>query len=232
MPATYQTIIDNGFAKSSAARANTVTSPAELVTRVNQCLLEAFQVMSRENPYLVGTSLQLLFSGTGWARPSNCMRAIIVKADSGTIAAPPITPGDEIAVVPYDDLLFCEGLPSLSELGQTFVPTGQTMDPSGGTLVLVYARTPVQATAVTDSVDALFPEALNDFLQYDIAAYLAMKDARTEDTQSFLASKSAILSQLIDWCRQQTYSLQQRFPAVTPPLTNTNAGRAQQAKGS
>ncbi len=232
MSTTYQTVINNGFAKSSAARPETLTSSNELIARINQCLLEAFQVMSRENPYLVGIRAQLAFNGSGWSRPSNCLRAIKVFADAGTIATPGLTVGQEINIVPYDDLLFCAGRASLTELGQAFVPTGQTMDPSSGTIALVYARQPVQGTATTDTIDAFFPEPLNDFLNYDMAAYLATKDRRQEDEQAFLSFKSSILSQLIDWCRQQTYSLQQRFPAVTPPLTNTNAGRSQGAKGS
>lgn len=232
MTTTYQTIIDNGFAKSSAARPETLNSPAELVARINQCLLEAFQVMSREQPVLLGTSVQVSWNGSGWSRPSNCLRAIKIVADATTIAVPVLATGTEIKIVPFDDPLFCAGQPSVTEFAQAFMPVGQSMDPSSGTLRLYYARSPVLGTLATDTIDVLFPEPLNDFLQCDMAAYLATKDRRQEDVDAFLGLKGAMLSQLIDWCRQQTYSLQQRFPLVSPPLTNTNSGRAQPGKGS
>lgn len=229
MPTSYQTIIDNGFNKSSAARPETLNAQTELISRVNECLREAFQVMSRENVYIVGVRAQLSFDGNGWPRPANCLRVIKIVADAGTIASPVIPVGQEINIVPFDDALFCAGRPSLTELGQSFLSVGQTMDPSSGTLSLIYARQPIQGMVGTDLIDPFFPNALDDFLQYDMAAYLATKDRRADDEQSFLSFKSSILSQLIDWCRQQSYSLQQRFPIITPPLTNTNAGRSPSA---
>lgn len=222
---TYQDIISLGFAKSSAARPDTMTSPAELVARVNQCLLEWWQVIGRENPYVLGTKAQMAFNGTGWARPANCLRAIDVRADATTVVDPVLTPGTEIAVVPYDDQFFCEGRASVTELGQQYLGVGQTVDPTAGTLTLTFARTPVLGAQSTDSVDALFPVMFNDFLQYDMAAYLAEKDDRADDVQAFLALKSAQLQLSMDWAKAQTYNLQQRFPVVTPPVTNVDDGR-------
>jgi hypothetical protein len=227
---TVQTIIDNGFAKSAAARPDSLSAPAELVARVGQCLFEACQVISRENPTLLGTEATVGFAGTGWARPTNCIRVLRVIANANTIATPTIADGTEIQVVPYDDQLLCAGLPCVTEFGQAFTPTDtNTQDPTGGELVLQYARTFVAPTATTDTVDPLFPAQFNSFLEFDIAAYLATKDKRQEDQQAFLTQKSAILQQLVDWCQTQTYSIRQRFALVTPPFTNTNDGRAQPA---
>lgn len=228
---TVQTIIDNGFAKSAAARPDSMMSPAELIARVGQCLGEAFQVIARENPFLLGASASVSFDGTGWARPVNCLRVIEVRATVSTVSNPAITPGDPINVVPWNDQRFCEGLPSLTELGQAFVSTGQTMDPTAGDVQLVFARAATIPTQVGDTVDPLFPAPLNDFLQFDMAAYLAIKDQREKDEDTFLAQKNALLTQLVEWCRGQTYSLQQRFPIVTPPVTNDAGGRQQPTKG-
>lgn len=206
-------------------------SPAELVDRVGQCLREAFQVLSKEQPSLLGTTLSVASNGTAWLRPANCMRVLKVRADAGTVANPAIVAGTEIVVVPFDDLLVSAGVPCLTELGQGFIPSGQAIDPSAGTLTIVYARAPVMPAAMGDQVDALFPTQFDDFLQYDMASYLAIKDKRGEDEQTFVAMKGAILGQIIDWAQQQTYSLVQRFPLVTPPLTNTGGGRQQPVKG-
>ena len=228
---TCQTIIDRAYAKSASSRPETMASSTELIARIGQCLREVFQVIGRENLYLIGTRATVAFDGVGWPRPSDCLRVIKVVADSGTVAAPTLIPGVEINVVSYDDQQFCAGLASLTELGQVFVSTGQTMDPSAGTLGVIYARLPVMPSAVTDSIDTLFPTAFDDLLQFDLAAYLATKDQRAEDEATFLGFKNALVQQLVEWTRGQTYSLVQRFPIVTPPLTNTDGGRQAPEKG-
>lgn len=225
MATTVETIIQLGFAKSAAAREESFEVTSELVSRVGQCLREVFQVLARENPYILGTSATSAFDGSGWPRPSDCMRAIKVLASSATIANPVITAGSEIAVVPYDDQGFLTGSPCLTELGQSFLPTGQAMDPSSGSVTIVYARGPVIPTTAASTIDSLIPSFFDDIFQTDIAAYLAYKEKRTEDEQIFLNIKNALIGQIIDWSKQQTYSVQARFPLVSPPHTNTNSGR-------
>jgi hypothetical protein len=233
MSSSVQNIIDQGTAKSSAARPNTQTSPQELVDRVGQCLREIALSMSREHPDMLAGLVAVPFNGTGFPRPADCLRVLKVQATAGTIANPAIPAGTEIAVVPFDDQGVYAGVPCLTELGQVFIATGQTMDPTGGSVGIIYARNFATPVLTTDLLDPLYPSPLfDDILNYDMAAYLATKDKRTEDEQTFLAMKGAGLGQLFDWAKQQTYSLVQRFPVGTPPLTNTNEGRAQPAKGS
>ena len=77
-----------------------------------------------------------------------CSSASASAATAGTVATPAIPDGTEINVVPYDDQLLCAGLPSVMEFGQAFTPTDtNTQDPTGGTLVIQYARTPVEPAA-------------------------------------------------------------------------------------
>lgn len=227
---TCQQIIDRGFAKSAAARPETISSPAELVDRVGQCLREIFQTMARENPYIIGSTATVSFNGTGWPRPSDCLRAIGVRATSATEAVPTIAAGQTITVVPFDDQDFAATVPSVTELGQQYISTGKAIDPAGGNVLVIYARAPQVPTVGADSIDPLFPSMFDDILQYDIAAYMATKDKRAEDEQTFLAFKAALLQQMIDWSRGQTYELAQRFPIVTPPSTNTGGGRQQPAR--
>lgn len=227
---TVQQVIQRGLAKSSAARPELMSSN-ELVDRVGQCLQEAFQALSEENPYIVGAIATLAFNGDGWARPADCLRAIALVATAETIADPLLTPGDEINVVPFNDQGVCLGLPSVTEFGQVYLPTGQTMDPSGGTLRLYYARMALVPTAPTDAVDPLFPFSFDSFLEFDVAAYAAAKDKRTEDKDEFESQKGARLGLMLEWASQQTYNLVQRFPAVTPPTNSAKSGRAQPLKG-
>lgn len=222
---TVQTIITNGYAKSAAARPDSNASPTELIARVGQCLREVFQVWARENPLVLAVTGQVQFDGIGWARPTDALRIVQVRADIGTIAAPTIPAGTRIRVVPFDDPLVAAGKPCLTEMGQRFISTGQAVDPSAGTVTMVYARGPQQPTTVTDSVDPLFPSFFDDILQFDIALYLAMKDQREADVQLFTANKGALLKQSIEWTRGQTYDIVQRFPLISPPLTNENGGR-------
>ena len=227
MASTCQQIIDRAFAKSAAARPNTQTAPQQLIDRVGQCLRECFQVLSRENINLVGVVATVPFNGTGWTRPADCMRVILVQAALGTIASPTIPVGTEIIVVPFDDLLISSGVPCVTELGQAFIPTGQAIDPSGGTITLTYARAPVLPVLASDLIDPFFPTMFDDFLQYDLAAYLAVQDKRTEDEQTFLGMKSGVLGQITDWAKEQTYSLVARFPITAPPLSVVKEGRTE-----
>lgn len=227
---TVQEIMDGGLAKCAAARPGTF-APAELIAEVGMALRAVFQVMARENPYIIGERVQVTWNGTGWSRPSNALRVIKVLADAGTLATPALAVGAEIGVVPYDDQRVAAGRACITELGQAFYPTGQSMDPSGGTITVVCATAPTPPTLATDPIDPRFPEDFDDFLKYDIAAYLAQKDQRTDDQATMRANQNAMLQQIIEWTRQQTYSLIQRFPQVNPPLTSANAGRAQPLKG-
>jgi len=221
MPFTAQNVIDQGFAKSAAAR------PETLADAIEQRLREVFNVISREQPAIFGTIATVPFDGTGWPRPGNAQRVLLVTATAATIANPVIAAGKEICVVPFDDQLFCAGRPSLYEFGQRFVPVGQTMDPTNGTVNVFYSRAPQVPATVSDTIDALFPDQYQDFLNYDMAAYLAVQDDRGDDEQTFLGMKNGILTLMIDWAQQQTYSLKQRFPLTTAPTANTNGGRQQ-----
>jgi hypothetical protein len=232
MATTVEVIIQNGFAKSIAARADSFQVTDELIARVGQCLREVFQTIARENPYIIGQAYTVSFDGTGWPRPTNAMRVLMVKATVGTIANPVIASGTEIVVVPYDDQRFYEGTASLTELGQKFVSTGQAMDPSSGTLSIVVARAPEMPDAEDDTIDALIPSFFDDIFQQDIAGYLAAKDKRKDDSDFFYGMKDALIGQFVDWTMLQTYSLQQRFPIVSPPLASANRGRAQPEKGA
>jgi hypothetical protein len=228
---TVQQIIDRAFAKSSASRPNTQAAPQELVDVIGQCLLETALMLSRECPDILGAIATANFSGTGWPRPADAIRVLRLRADAGTIAAPSIAVLAPITVVPFDDPLVAAGEPCLMEFGQAFVPTGQAVDPSAGSIQVMYARLFAMPATINDVIDALFPSMFDPVLHFHVAAFLATKDKRSEDAQAFLAFKAGVLVQMIDWAKTQTYEIVQRFPKVTPPLTNTNEGRAQPKKG-
>lgn len=222
---TAQDVIDQGYSKSAASRVASIATPGELVTRVGQCLREIFLTLARENPEILGQIAVLNFDGAGWPRPSDCLRAVKVKATAGTIVNPALAVGADITIVPYNDQAFCAGDSCLTEFGQRYLPTGQTIDPSGGSVRLDYARAPIIPTQTTDPIDALFPEFFADVLACDLAAFLADKDQREADKVTFLGLKAAGVQQIVEWSRGQTYSVQQRFPLVIPPVTNEGGGR-------
>jgi hypothetical protein len=230
--ALAQTIIDNAYAKSAAARFEQTAAPAELLARIGQALREWALVMSRENPYLLGERALVAFAVTGWPRPDDCIRVIDVRATSDTVSGSQLAPGTRITVVPFDDLSMAAGVPALTEFGQQFIPTGGALDPSNGTLEVLYARSPILPETTQSPIDPLFPAWGYDFLQFDLAAYLASKEERKADEEVFYGGKNAMMSALVEWARQQTYSLVQRFPVVNPPLINVQGGRPQAAGGA
>lgn len=225
MSFTVQDVIDAGFSKSAASRPETLNTPSKLIASVGYCLREVFQVASRENPYIIGTSADVDFDGSGWPRPADALRVIGVRATATTLANPALAVGAKVMVLPFDDKSFAIAKAALTELGQSFVPRGGQADPSGGALTMVYARVPTMPTALEDTIDAMFPDAQMDLLNYDMAVYLAEQDKRAEDQATFTAMKSALLGLYIGWAQAQTYEIVQRFPIVTPPLTNTAGGR-------
>lgn len=219
-------VINAAYGKSAAARPDAQMSNATLIAQIGLALYQWFELMGRENPYILGAQQSVAYNGAGWPYPSNCLKWIQVQATAGTIATPAIAAGTPLNVVPWDDQGFANGLPSLTELGQQFVATGQTVDPSGGTLNVVYSRTPVQPAQTTDTIDALFPDHLQDYLNFDLAAFMAVTDQRKEDEQTFLAMKGAMISASTTWAEEVSFGVTARFPLVTPPLTN-RAGGAQ-----
>lgn len=229
---TAQTIIDNAYAKSAAARPEQTAATAELLARIGQALREYGTIAARENPYLLGTDAVVEFATTGWPRPSDCYRVIEVVTTETTEMSPLPAPGTRLTIVPYDDRGLGAGVASLTEFGQEFRSTGQPIDPQNGALRVRYARALQTPATLTSPIDPLFPAWAYDFLQFDLAAYLASKEERKADEEVFYAGKNANLQALIDWMRGQTYTLVQRFPVTTPPLTNIAGGRSQAAGGA
>lgn len=225
MSFTVQDVIDAGFSKSAASRPETLNVASKLIARVGYCLREIFQVASRENPYIIGTQLTVDFDGTGWPRPTNALRVIGLRATDTTDATPSIAAGEKIMVLPFDDQDFMPAKPALTELGQSFVSRGGAADPIAGSIKVIYARSPTMPTDLQDVIDAMFPDSQMDLLNYDMAVYLAEQDKRAEDQATFTAMKSALLGLYIGWTQAQTYEIVQRFPLVTPPLTNSGGGR-------
>lgn len=226
---TFQAVINRGIAKSSAARIELLATN-ELLDRAYQCLQEAFAVFSRERPDIIGTTALLNFDGTGWPRPADALRVIRVVATAATQADPVIASGRKITVVPFDDPLVAAGKPSLMEYGQKYLPAGQSIDPSGGSLLCYYARMATRPATVNDNVDPFFPLAYDSFLEYDIAAFAAEKDKRLEDLGNFNENKNGQLALMVEWARAQTYEITQRHALTSPPTANTAGGRQQPLK--
>lgn len=229
--ATVADIIDGGFAKSSAARPETMTEEAELVELVDDLLQEAFQELARVNPYVLGDIMTIEFDGTGWPKPVSCLRGIRLKASAATVATPAIAVGGAINIVPDDDPLVCEGAPSVVEFGQRYVPAGQAMDPAAGELTFYFVRMPTAPADFDATIDALFPPQGYNYLKFGVAEYLADKDKRTEDQARFEGKKTQALARLLRWAEAQTYDVVQRHAMMTAPLTNDDGGRQQPGAG-
>lgn len=172
MSTTAQQIIDAGFAFSFQNRPNTIATHAtELVGVVDRKLSQLFADVASQNPTFFGTALPVAFASGGWLIPSDA--ELVWRITNGS--------GAEVITVPFDDLAAEPLQPALYQIGQTLYTAGNALDPVSGNLTFFYSRQSVTLTALSDTLDPLWPEKFNTALILDLAAYLAEKDGRANE---------------------------------------------------
>lgn len=222
--ATYQSIITAAFSKSAAARPEVMTTSGELLTAIYSDLQDAFLKVAQENPYALGTAATVVFDVNGWPYPDDLVRLIGVRATASTVASPAVPSGATIALVPFNDPALAAPAASLVEFGRQLQSAGNATDPTGGELQVLYARAPIQPTAITDPVDPLLPVPFYDIIIYGLAAYLAAKDEREADLVAFRGVRDAMVQQWLARVRLSAAELVQRFPVTVPGLGSQGTG--------
>ncbi len=173
MATTVQQILDMAYAKSMQNNPGIIaTESVELLGVVQRMLDGCFAVAARVNPIMFAETADVTPAANAWARPADAESIFLVEKASG----------DVVAVVPYDDQSAESALPSIYEYGQAFYTARGMTDPDDTTDVLTfyYARRPDILTAVTDTLDAMWPEQFNELLALHVAKYLATKDSGTD----------------------------------------------------
>ncbi len=180
MATSVQQMLEMGYAKSMQNNPGIIaTESVELLGVVQRMLDGCFAVAARVNPIMFAEKATVAPVSNAWARPATAESIFRVEKTSD---------GSVVAVVPYDDQLAESALPSIYEYGQAFYTAGGLGDPDDTTdsLDFYYARRPDILTAVTDDLDAMWPEQFNELIALHVAKYLATKDSGTEGRQAEL----------------------------------------------
>ncbi len=184
------------LARSASARPDLlVTASGELLEQLNRIVEELFVDASAAHaPYFhtrANLPFDVLQSPAGWPWSADILRPYYVAASSDTTGlGTGWVGGDEIVVVSATDSWASPDAPAVVGRGRAFMPTGQTGHPTGGSLVVEYARRPVAMTGLSSVIDAAWP-AEHDGLVIDrLALWLAQKDGRLEDLGSLEKDES------------------------------------------
>lgn len=176
--ATAQALIIAAYGKSGKNKGTQIaTLSSELLDQFNRIVRGYFAIAARLNPVFFADSLAVAFAGGGWAFPSAAECIFRLEHPAST------APGLEVVSVPFDDRAAEPSMPAVYMMGQKFFSAGNALDPVNGSLTFIFSRRPTDCGAVTDAVDAAWPDSFNELLVMDMALYLAIKDGRDADIQ-------------------------------------------------
>lgn len=176
MITTVDDIILAAMGKSSKNRADTLATKAtELRDVVYRSLCFYFSHAAALDPAFFGDQ-QIVTAAAGvWTMPDAVESLYRVEKVDTT----------EVAVVPFDDKKAEPGMPAIYRLGRGFRSAGNALDPIAGDLVFFYAKRADKPANTAALLDPLWTEAYNELPILDVAIYLAMKDGRNDDVQTY-----------------------------------------------
>lgn len=212
MATTVTDILTAAFAKSTKNVPSRITSETtDLCGVVTRSLRGVFAVGARVNPVFYGTQATVVFSAPGWARP----------VDAESVFRLELLTGAEVALVPFDQRQAELALPSVYAMGQVYRSAGNPSDPTSGSLVVFYAKRATAVTGLTDTLDALWPEAYNELLVLDVALYLALKDGRADEVGTLKLERDRWLSLYVAFLEHANANERRMFGSVR--YINTNS---------
>lgn len=192
MATTVEQIIEAALATSKKnQRGATASDTGELLPLVQRSLRGFFAEGARANRKFYGKKFDVAFSAGGWARPDEAEMIVRIEAGAGVTKADAsaIAAGTRIVEVPFDQRRAEPGLPAIYEYGQVFYAAGNAPDPVAGTLTFFGSARPADLTALTSTLDVLWPEQFNSLLILDVARYLAIKDGNRPDEVAAFAEE-------------------------------------------
>jgi hypothetical protein len=215
-----QALIDSALARSTKNTARMANQPVELLGVVRRALQGLFAVGARVNPEFYSLEQDVAFAAGGWARPENAESVWRIEQPDDT----------EVVVVPRFDRQADVARPAVYRMGQVYKPAGHDLDPVGGPLTFLFAKTPDAIAGLGASIDAMFPDHFESLLVDEIAIYLAMKDDRREEVGSLIISRDAWLRLYVAFLEHETVGEVRRMGLrrtfTLPELTPLLAGAA------
>jgi hypothetical protein len=232
---TVQEYLNIGYGKSKKNQPGKIIAEStEGVALVNRVIRTFFQLGVRVNPmFFVGTALVAYDdsesgAGPGWPRPAEAEAIFKIENDEG----------DEVVVVPWDDLSAESGKPAVYRMGQVYQPAGNDLDPAEeDDLTFFFAKRPTDAILLTEDVDVMWPDAYAELPGYEIALYLAQKDGRTEEMPTLIGERDNWLRMFIAFLQHETMNEVRRWdmrfhlPSATPIATQLIGGTSVELPG-
>lgn len=156
----------------------------EMLALLNELIPQYIGDGARVNTVWFAERITVDFADGGWARPEDAEMVLRLEAADDTVDddAAPITAGDEIADLPYDQRQTELGRPAVYSLGRVWRPAGRAqLDPVAGSLDVIAVRHPAALATVDDDLPASWPAKQgNPVLKYELQKFLVMKEGGRE----------------------------------------------------
>lgn len=165
--ATVQSIVEAGYAGSTANEAGDLAGDTELIGYLNRVFQAAFALAAAADPAKYSTRVTITCVASVATLPTDVIDVLIVRAG-----------GVKVHLAEVQNLHRANEIPPVMfREGNTLVSRGLPGDP-GPTQVLSVSCTapPTALTTLAQSLDARWPERYNEMLVAAVRLYLAMKD--------------------------------------------------------
>lgn len=199
---TPNELITAALAKSRKNQPGIIASPAEAFATFERIFPVFWTIGARVNPSFYGATVALEDDNesvpTGWLRPADAEMVVELR-DAG---------GDEVIVVPFDELDADPFRPAVYEWGQVYYPAGNANDPTAGaTITAWYSRQPDLTLGADEEVDELWPANFDELLVLELAIVFALKDDRNAEVTQLKADRDTWLRRYVAHLEHQTISV-------------------------
>lgn len=192
----------------------TEDTSGELPLLVNRALAGLFSVAAQANPWFFGKVATVGFeTNEGWYRPADAEAVYRIETGDGT----------EVVIVPFEQRNIEPGEPTVYMFGQYYRSTQLPLAPVSGNLLIYYSRLPVDITALTDTIDASWPEQFNELLALEVAIYLAIKSNLGPELGALKEDRNAWAARFVAFLQHETlgkraWATSRRFPPAALSL--------------
>lgn len=203
---TPKALMESAYAYSMKNNPGQIaTESTELLQLVIRTIRKFYSIAARVNPIYFAESAVVTAPGgvAPWVRPEGAESIFRLETSGGA----------EIVLVPHFDREAESGLAAVYQMGKSFYEAGNANDPDPTTdsIRFWYSRRPDDPATITSTIDSQWEEAHNALLILEIAAYLALKDKRTEEVQFLAAQRDEALRLFIMYLEHETVGVRNRW---------------------
>lgn len=190
---TWQQVVEGAYLRSSRNAPGKSASDTELLGMLGRAYAAYWRIMAEANPERFRSTLTVQLGGVPAVASIPTTVRDIAYAEDAT--------GAEVTIIPREEALRSWHLaPAVYWIGSNLQARGQTGDPiAGAQLTLLVLLAPTAPAAVTDTIDARFPDEYLELLILEGAAYLALKDANRDpdEFKNLMTERQAARTQFV-----------------------------------